>query len=105
MAGFTNPARYIFDDERMENGSLEVVHKIPYSVLVYLAEDMRKQRIANGEPLEFGHTLEDQIGGQTDAGWTIDGFYEDHYGGGDVDPLSRFLPTFIATRATTRTGS
>jgi len=102
MAGFSNPVRYIFDDERMENGSLEVVHKIPYSDLTDLAEETRKRLIANGEPLEFGHTLEDQIGGQTDAGWAIDGFYEDHYGNGDADPLSRFLPTFIATRAVKR---
>src|SRR5258708_30070488 len=31
LAGFTNPVRYLFDDERMQNGSLEVRHSIPYS--------------------------------------------------------------------------
>jgi hypothetical protein len=52
-----------------------------------------------GEPLAFGHTLEDQIGGQLDAGFVITGFYEDRYDGADSDPLSKYLPTFIATRA------
>ena len=50
-----------------------------------------------GEPLQFGHTLQDQIGGQTDAGFVITGFYEDGFEGRLLDV---FLPTFIATRAT-----
>jgi SAM-dependent methyltransferase len=29
LAGFTNPMRYIFDDERKENGNLEVRYSIP----------------------------------------------------------------------------
>ena len=49
-----------------------------------------------GEPFEFSHSLEDLIGGQTDAGFVIDGLYEDDW---PVKPISRFTPTFIATRA------
>jgi hypothetical protein len=51
-----------------------------------------------GEPLEFSHTLEDQIGGQIDTGFVISGFYEDWHG--DDDPLAAYMPTLIATRAT-----
>ena len=40
-----------------------------------------------GQPLEFGHTLEDQIGGQLEAGFVITGFYEDRYDNGESDPL------------------
>jgi hypothetical protein len=51
------------------------------------------------ESLEFGHTLEDQIGGQLEAGFVLTGFYEDYFGSDVDDPLSRYLATFIATRA------
>ncbi|EMI17706.1 Methyltransferase type 11 [Rhodopirellula maiorica SM1] len=99
MAGFTNPIRYIFDDERKENGNLEVRYPLPYSDLDYLDQEHIKQSIESGYALEFGHTLEDQIGGQLAAGFLLTGFYEDRYGESDFDPLSKFLDTFIATRA------
>ena len=38
LTGFTNPVRYLFDDERMQNGSLEVRHAIPYSDLTGLSD-------------------------------------------------------------------
>jgi hypothetical protein len=46
--------------------------------------------------LEFGHTLDDQIGGQIIAGFVLTGFYE------DIDPdtiLSKHIPAYIATKA------
>jgi hypothetical protein len=47
--------------------------------------------------LEFGHTLEDQIGGQIAAGFTLTGFYEDI----DADTILRkYIPSYIATKAT-----
>ena len=100
LAGFTNPVRYIFDDETFENGSLEVRFSIPYSHLTSL-NDADRQRLvtSRGEPLEFGHTLEDQIGGQLDAGLVLAGFFEDRYGNSEHDPIDEVLPTFIATRA------
>jgi SAM-dependent methyltransferase len=99
LAGFTNPVRYIFDDERMENGSLEVRHSIPYSDLADLDGTRQRMILDKGQPLEFGHSLEDQIGGQLDAGFVITGFYEDRYDGSEADPLSEYLPTFLTTRA------
>jgi hypothetical protein len=50
-------------------------------------------------PLEFGHTLTDQIGGQLDAGFVLTGFFEDHYADSGKDPLSHYTDSFIATRA------
>lgn len=99
MAGFTNPMRYIFDDERKENDNLEVRYALPYSDLDHLDEEHLREAIHRGEPLEFGHTLEDQIGGQLRAGFILTGLYEDRYAESDNDPLSAFLDTFIATRA------
>lgn len=99
MAGFTNAMRFIFDDERKENGNLEVRYALPYSDLDHVDEDHIREAIRAGKPLEFGHTLEDQIGGQLRAGFMLTGFYEDRFAEFDNDPLSAFLDTFIATRA------
>jgi SAM-dependent methyltransferase len=99
LAGFTNPVRYIFDDERKENGNLEVRYSLPYSDLSDLAPEDVKAIVEAEKPLEFGHTLEDQIGGQLDAGFLLTGFYEDRYADEEADPLSQYMATFIATRS------
>lgn len=98
LSGFTNAVRYIFDDERKENGNLEVKYPLPYSDLDYTSEPHVRKIIADGDAMEFGHTLTDQIGGQLAAGFLLKGFYEDRYSEGDGDPLSKFMDTFIATR-------
>lgn len=99
LAGFTNGVRYIFDDERKENGNLEVRYSLPYSDLDHLDEPHIRAIIKAKQPLEFGHTLTDQIGGQLNAGLMLTGFFEDRFANVDQDPISKFMPTFIATRA------
>jgi SAM-dependent methyltransferase len=100
LAGFANPIRYIFDGERTENGSLEVRWSIPYSDLHDLTDADRKRMILDKlQPLEFGHSLADQIGGQLAAGFIITGFYEDRHADRVADPLSGFIDSFMATRA------
>jgi SAM-dependent methyltransferase len=99
LSGFTNPVRYIFDDERKENGNLEVRYSIPYSDLKDLPPADLKTIIDSKQPLEFGHTLEDQIDGQLRAGFVLTGFFEDRYPEEDADLLSQYLATFMATRA------
>ncbi len=59
--------------------------------------------IANGEPLSFGHSLADQIGGQIAAGYVITGFFEDNWPDQD-DLISPLIDCFIATRATKLVG-
>jgi len=96
LAGFMNPVNYIFDMDLMDQCVLEVKYSIPYSDLTSLSEGSLKGYLEKGWPIEFGHTLEDQIGGQLDAGFYLTGFYE------DIQPeviLSKYIPTFIATRA------
>ena len=58
---------------------------------------MQKQQEA-GDPLEFGHLLEDQIGGQLRAGLVLLDLYEDR--GQTI--LADYAPAFMATRAKTR---
>jgi SAM-dependent methyltransferase len=100
LAGFANPIRYIFDGERTDNGSLNVRWSIPYADVADLPEADRKRLILDRQqPLEFGHSLDDQIGGQLEAGFVLTGFYEDRYADQVADPLSRFIDSFVAMRA------
>lgn len=94
ISGFMNPVFYLFDWELQEEGVLQVKHSIPYSELDYSTEE---EIAKNGIPLEFGHTLEQQLQGQIDAGFVIAGFYEDTFGGEKL--LDRYTNSFIATRA------
>jgi hypothetical protein len=93
LAGFMQPVMYIFDFEELDKGNFIVRHKIPYSdIEVYGEEKLR----AEDRPAEFGHSLSDQLAGQTGAGLAIVGLYEDRHTG---IVLSQYIPTYMATRA------
>lgn len=96
LAGFTNPVEYLFDGAAYARGELVVRHAIPYSDVTDATPEERACREAAGEPLSFGHTLEDQIGGQLDAGFVLTAMFEDRW---SESLLGRHLATFIATRA------
>jgi SAM-dependent methyltransferase len=96
MTGSMNPVHYIFDFEKMDAGILEVKHAIPYSDIESLSKEDLEKYLEKGFPLEFGHSLTDLLGGQCDAGFHLVELYEDVMP--DV-PLSKFHPSYIATRA------
>jgi ubiquinone/menaquinone biosynthesis C-methylase UbiE len=97
LAGFLNPAVYIFDLELADSsGELRARYALPYADATSKSEEEVARQIERGEPLEFSHTLEDQIGGQIEAGFVIAGFYEDRH---RDDPIAAHMPTYIATRA------
>jgi len=99
LAGFSNPVRYLFEHSWSGDGPLRVRHTIPYSDLTARSAEELAAIRERGEPLEFGHTLGDQIAGQLDAGFVLRGFFEDRYDPADSDALSSYLATFIATFA------
>ena len=99
ISGFTNPLFYIFDYEEFEKKNLVVKHKIPYSDIESLSEPMKQKLIEEGEPFTYGHSLQDLMGGQIDAGYAITGFYEDNWEQ-EEQLLSPLIDCFIATRAT-----
>lgn len=96
LAGFANPLLFCFDKEKEPEGVLELRYAVPYSDVTSLDADQRARRDPD-DPLCFGHSLEDQIGGQLDAGFVLTGLYEDLHEEGDVT-VSHF-PAFLATRA------
>ena len=82
------------DDE----GVLEVKHTLPFREVDSLSEAQLAKAREEGRPLEFSHSLEEQIGGQCAAGFHILGLFEDS-SPPEEDIVARYLPTFIATRA------
>jgi len=100
LAGFPNPAVYLFDYYLADrSGILQVKYALPYSDLTSLTGAERQRHIETETPLEFSHTLEDQIGGQLEAGFLLTGLYEDAYGEEENDLLTNYMSTFVATRA------
>ena len=99
LAGFSNPVVYMFDALKCEKGILEVKHSIPYSPFSESAKEESARFIKDGDALEYGHSLEEQIGGQLDAGFAIVAMYEDHNRAGDEMALDEYMPVYIATKA------
>ena len=99
LSGFMNPDFFLFDHEAIEaGGPIEVAFRLPFSDLDHLPEAQLQARIQRQEALEHSHSLDDQIGGQLDAGFVIAGFYEDRWSD-EATPLNRFMPTSMATLA------
>jgi len=97
VAGFANPLIFCFDRELETKGVLQLRYAVPYSDVTSLNERERARFREPDEPLCFGHSLEDQIGGQLDAGFVVTGLYEDYHEEGDVTVA--YFPGFLATRA------
>ncbi|WP_206026120.1 class I SAM-dependent methyltransferase [Roseimicrobium sp. ORNL1] len=97
LSGFCNPITWVLDPDLEAKGVLQIKYRAPYSDLE-LTEEERRRYTDSGEPLGFGHTLEDQIGGQIAAGFSITGFYEDAWAP-EKHPLSAKMPCYVATRA------
>lgn len=90
LAGLDNGINYIFDTE--EN---RVQNFLPFNPLKN-PEQMR-QLEAEEDGVQFSHTLEEQIGGQLEAGFRLTDLYEDTNGYGNLH--EHHIPTFWATRA------
>ena len=74
LSGFMNPDFYLFDHWAIEDGGpLEVRFKLPYADLTHVDPATLEARMAEGEALEFSHSLDEQIGGQLAAGLVVAG--------------------------------
>jgi SAM-dependent methyltransferase len=95
LAGFMNPDIFIFDvaalDEREE---FVVRHRLPFSTLE-LSDAERAKSYGDG-PIEYSHSLTEQIGGQLAAGFVLTHLVEAPH---HADATARYMPGYIATRA------
>ncbi len=95
MTGVIQPVNYLFDAEAMLRDEFVVSHAIPYCSASI--SDTQPDDDSPPVPIEFGHSLQDLIGGQVEAGFVITDFFEDRWGADD--PLSEHIAVFAATRA------
>lgn len=94
MTGFMNPDVYIFDEIALDRRELVVRHRLPFSSLD-LSEDDRTRAYGSG-PIEYSHSLTEQVGGQLAAGFVLTHLCEAPH---NVDVTAEHFPAFIATRA------
>lgn len=94
LAGFNNPHTYVFDWNKTQQGIFEVRYKLPFDSRNLSPKELQYE-FGDDSPIEFSHSLDDQIGGQLEAGFLLAGLYEDR----GSDPLAEYMPFYIATRA------
>ena len=90
LSGLDNAINYMVNADETE-----IVNRLPFDPLTN--EDQRRQLEADDCGMQFSHTLEEQIGGQLEAGFTLLELYEDTNGAGRLHELN--IPSFFATRA------
>jgi SAM-dependent methyltransferase len=96
LAGFIDPAVFIFDETRGKLGEVHVRHRLPYSDVTSLPASERRALEEAAEPFVWSHSLETLLGGQLAAGLRLTDLYEDRWSG---QAWSGFLPGMLATRA------
>jgi SAM-dependent methyltransferase len=98
MSGFMNPDIFVFDVAALdERGELIVRHPLPFSTLD-LPGDERERSYGAG-PIEYSHSLTEQIGGQLAAGFSLTHLVEAPH---HADATARYMPGYFATRAVRR---
>ena len=89
LGGYDIGINYLFDEDEKE-----VKRGLPFNPLKDPA--LYELSMENDWGIQFSHTLEEQIGGQLKAGFTLTGLYEDTNGAGRLHELN--VPSFVATR-------
>lgn len=90
LSGLDNGINYIFDDEETM-----VVNKLPFNPLK--DEQLYEKSVKNDWGIQFSHTIEEQIGGQLQAGFVLTDIYQDTNGTGRLHEFN--VPCFFAARA------
>lgn len=90
LAGLDNGINYIFDEAEQT-----VVNTLPFHPL---KNPQQMKQLADEDcGVQFSHTIEEQIGGQLEAGFVLTHLYEDTNGEGNLHEHN--IPSYLATRA------
>lgn len=91
LSGLDNGINFIVDEETES----KIVHSLPFDPLKNPDQMEELQKEDSG--VQFSHTMEEQLGGQLEAGLILTHLYEDTNGRGFLHEHN--IPSFIATRA------
>ena len=89
LGGYDIGINYAFGDDEKT-----IAYALPFNPLK--DKKIYEDSLKNDWGLQFSHTLEEQIGGQLQAGFQLCDLYEDTNGEGNLH--DHHIPTFIATR-------
>lgn len=107
LSGFANPTIYLY---KMLHNEYRLFYKMPYNPFC----DLSKEEIGDlfdKDGVQFGHSFDEQIAGQIDAGFAIIGFYEDFhplnndstnydtYIGKTAGELTKYMPIYFSTKS------
>lgn len=91
LCGLDNGVNFMFPNE----DSREELCTFPFDPVAN--PDQRAMLEAENDGMQFSHTMEEQIGGQLEAGFRLTHLYEDTNGEGTFHEHN--IPSFLATRA------
>ncbi len=89
LGGYDIGINYAFDDDEER-----IAYSLPFNPLK--DEALYEASLRNDWGIQFSHTLEEQLGGQLQAGFRLTDLYEDTNGQGNLHRHN--IPSFIATR-------
>ena len=89
LGGYDTGINYVFDEEEKA-----LKYALPFNPLK--DPKLYEDSVKNDWGIQFSHTLEEQLGGQLRAGFTLTDLYEDTNGAGRLHELN--VPSFVATR-------
>lgn len=89
VCGLDNGINFITNDEE------KIENKFPFNPLKN--KEQMELLLKEDDGVQFSHTLEEQIGGQLEAGFILTNIYEDTNGYGRLHELN--IPCFFATRS------
>lgn len=90
LSGTDHYVNYIVDAEEKQ-----IINELPFNPL--RNPEQMKQLEADDAGVQFSHSLEEQIGGQLEAGFMLLALYEDTNGEGRLHEMH--IPTFLAMRS------
>lgn len=90
LCGLDNGINFIFDEDESS-----VKYKLPFNPLK--DPQLYEDSVKNDWGIQFSHTMEEQVGGQLEAGFRLTHLYEDTNGEGRLHEFN--IPSFLATRA------
>lgn len=91
LSGLDNGFCFLFDDEKQDT----IINTLPFDPLV---NPEQMEQLRRGDcGVQFSHTMEEQLGGQLEAGFILTHLYEDTDAEGFLHDHN--VPLYVATRA------
>ena len=97
LYAFCNPINFLFDREKANQNEFHLKYKIPYADHTSLSHAEQARFIYPEAPIEFSHSLTDQMAALMKCGFVIEDMYED--GWDTAEGLNNHYQSFIAIKA------